>query len=76
MSLSFNNTEITNHQTALASHIASAETLQTVATPISEATTKSTTSTEPRKLAPSLWLRAMTDFDAPFGRDGLPTVWD
>jgi len=27
------------------------------------------------KLAPSLWLRAMTDFDAPFGHDGLPTVW-
>jgi hypothetical protein len=27
------------------------------------------------KLAPSMWLRAMTDFDAPFGKDGLPTVW-
>jgi hypothetical protein len=27
------------------------------------------------KLAPSMWLRAMTDFDAPFGHDGLPTVW-
>jgi hypothetical protein len=21
------------------------------------------------------WLRAMTGFDAPFGHDGMPTVW-
>jgi len=36
---------------------------------------KEITDKQPVKLAPSMWLRAMTDFDAPFGKDGLPTVW-
>lgn len=28
-----------------------------------------------RRLAAGEWLRAMTDFAAPFGHDGMPTVW-
>ncbi len=30
---------------------------------------------EPRRLAAGQWLRVMTGFSAPFGHDGMPTVW-
>ena len=30
---------------------------------------------QPRRLAAGDWLRAVMGFRAPFGHDGLPTVW-
>jgi len=32
-------------------------------------------SEEPRRLAAGDWLRAVMGFSAPFGHDGMPTVW-
>jgi len=29
----------------------------------------------PRVLGAGEWLRAVTGFQAPFGKDGMPTVW-
>ena len=31
---------------------------------------------QPEVLAAGLWLRVVLGFEAPFGFDGMPTVWD
>ena len=40
-----------------------------------EAGTQNEGGGKPRRLAAGEWLRAVMGFEAPFGRDGLPTVW-
>jgi|GEM_PF-4551858 len=69
MSLSFHHLQ-SDHKSA-----STPELLNPVPQSANEMLKEAATAPAPRKLAPSLWLRAMTDFDAPFGRDGLPTVW-
>jgi hypothetical protein len=30
---------------------------------------------KPKALAPGQWMRVVMGFEAPFGHDGMPTVW-
>ena len=41
----------------------------------SEARSETNFEKEPCRLAAGQWLRVMTGFSAPFGHDGMPTVW-
>lgn len=48
---------------------------ETIVSPTSRRTTQKVRNEKREVLPAAQWLRAVTGFEAPFGHDGLPTVW-